>query len=122
MLVELVEMLSGGGLGYSRSRQLHDLARRLGPIPSEMRKNWKQADEYIDKAGNPLDLSEQEKSIYEKRFDETSFQWGDIWHRARTQQPYDMPESEMEAFVDLILEDATVGPSEETRGKGRTST
>uniref|UniRef100_A0A8H7MYY5 Uncharacterized protein n=1 Tax=Bionectria ochroleuca TaxID=29856 RepID=A0A8H7MYY5_BIOOC len=68
-----------------------------------MQKNWKQADEYIDKAGNPLDLSEQEKSIYEKSFNETSFQWGDIWHRARIQKPFDMPESDMKVFVDLIL-------------------
>ncbi|CAH0033133.1 unnamed protein product [Clonostachys rhizophaga] len=33
MLDELVEMLSEGGPGYSRFRQLHDLARRLGPVP-----------------------------------------------------------------------------------------
>ncbi|CAH0043565.1 unnamed protein product [Clonostachys solani] len=103
MLDELIQMLSGGGPGYTPSRQLHDLARRLGPIPSEMRANWKQADAYIDKAGNPLDLSEQEKSIYDRSFGEESFQWGDIWHRARIQKPYDMPESDMEVFVDLIL-------------------
>ncbi|VUC37590.1 unnamed protein product [Clonostachys rosea] len=64
MLDELIQMLNGGGPGYTQSRQIYDLVKRLGPIPQELRARWKQTDEYIDADGNPLDLAEAERAIY----------------------------------------------------------
>ncbi|CAH0031367.1 unnamed protein product [Clonostachys rhizophaga] len=103
MLDELIWLLTSTSMpGYTRCRQLYDLTRRLGPIPHSMRTQWKEADEYIDKDGNALDLSEAEKSIYGAPIGKDSYYFGDIWYRARIQKPFDMSEDGLNIFMDLI--------------------
>lgn len=55
MLRRLVE-----GRSSTRRRLVRDLAHRLGPIPDEIYKRWKDAEKFLDTQGRALSLLELE--------------------------------------------------------------
>ncbi|KAK3689556.1 kinase-like domain-containing protein [Podospora appendiculata] len=83
-----------------KNRQLRDLALRLGPMPATLRDAWRDADRYVDAAGNALDMTEEDEQ--EEEYGPDDFEYGDIWHHAGRRRPLDMDEKEMRVFVYLM--------------------
>ncbi|KAI1863072.1 uncharacterized protein JN550_009808 [Neoarthrinium moseri] len=81
-----------------KNRQLRDIAHRLGPIPTAIRTQWRDAEKFVDSEGNALDMQEQDGETYGP----DDFEYGDIWYQARKCKPLDMSEETMEHFVRLV--------------------
>lgn len=88
---------------YATNRRLHDLAQRLGPIPSEMRAAWKEADAFVDVDGHALDKT-MEWDELDEEYGPEEFEYGDISHQARLRKPTDASDHDMELFVEMVKE------------------
>ncbi|OTB00594.1 hypothetical protein M426DRAFT_267346 [Hypoxylon sp. CI-4A] len=105
-LVERQFQAHDPGYAELKNRQLHDLAVRLGPIPSALRARWRDADRFVDAEGNALKLpkeADDDDDDEEEDEGEEDFSKRDIWHYARKSKPLDMSDGYMELFVRLLL-------------------
>lgn len=97
-LVEAQFSAADPGRVYQNKRLMRDLVQRLGPLPPVMRAQWPDADAFVDGGGFALDVQERDGEVYGP----DDFEYGDIWHHARRRKPRDMPDGEMDVFVDLV--------------------
>lgn len=90
---------------YARSRLIHSLASRLGPLPSKLRACLKDADKLFGADGKALEFVELEgnENYYDPGvWGPECYEWGDVGHQAKFRKPLDMSDGDLEVFVELL--------------------